>query len=273
MKRQNKFAIGYGILAVALVAVFALPISNAVPNETNAFEIEDMFNVFSIIPAQADDPTTHNIEMTTKVLPDGRMAYQMVSHVIVQSDDDGDSEDITSRYDDLPSIPGPTIIIEEGDEVFLTLNNELGDPDECVSVHVHGVHYAPESDGTLEEVNGVVDSCATVDTPRTFHWNAAKGSAGVWPYHDHTFGSELGAELEGLYGTLIVNPKKMEMLTDGKIKDIKIDKIDKDFVLWMQGTSFWGMEIDHNNDGKQTPLWLNPTLKAELGEKVRFNVI
>ncbi|WP_371503934.1 multicopper oxidase domain-containing protein [Nitrosopumilus adriaticus] len=273
MKRKNKFAIGYGILAVALVAVFALPMSNVVPNEESAFEIKDMFNVFNIIPAQADDPTTHNIEMTTKVLPDGRMAYQMVSHVIVQSDDDGDSEDITSRYDDLPSIPGPTIIIEEGDEVFLTLNNELGDPDECVSVHVHGVHYAPESDGTLEEVNGVVDSCATVDTPRTFHWNAAKGSAGVWPYHDHTFGSELGAELEGLYGTLIVNPKKMEMLTDGKIKDIKIDKIDKDFVLWMQGTSFWGMEIDHNNDGKQTPLWLNPTLKAELGEKVRFNVI
>ncbi|AJW70370.1 hypothetical protein [Nitrosopumilus adriaticus] len=99
MKRKNKFAIGYGILAVALVAVFALPMSNVVPNEESAFEIKDMFNVFNIIPAQADDPTTHNIEMTTKVLPDGRMAYQMVSHVIVQSDDDGDSEDITSRYD------------------------------------------------------------------------------------------------------------------------------------------------------------------------------
>ena len=63
------------------------------------------------------------------------------------------------------------------------------------------------------------------------------------------------------------------MLDDGKQKDIKINDIDKDFVLWMQGTSFWGMEIDHNNNGKQTPLWLNPTLKADLGEKVRFSVI
>ena len=88
MKRQNKFAIGYGILAVALVAVLVLPTGSTVSNEANAFEIEDMFNVFNITPVQADDPITHNIEMVAKVLPDGRMGYQMVSHVIVESDDD-----------------------------------------------------------------------------------------------------------------------------------------------------------------------------------------
>jgi len=270
MTRQNKYAIGYGILTAALVAVFALPLGGQISNETNAFEIETMFNVFDIIPAQADDPRTHNIEMSAEILPDGRMGYKMISHVIVDEDD---VQDVTSRYDAFASVPGPTIIIDEGDEVFVTLNNNLGAADECVSIHVHGVHYIPADDGTLKEVNGVEDSCATISDTKTYHWSAAKGSAGVWPYHDHTFGGELGSELEGLYGTLIVNSKKVDMLIDGKQKDIKVDDIDKDFVLWMHGTSFWGIEIDHNDNDKQTPLWLNPTIRAELGEKVRFNVI
>jgi len=274
MKRQNKFAIGYGVLTVALVAVFALPMSGVIPNETNAFEIETMFNIFNIIPVQAADPKTHNIEMSAEALPDGRMGYKMISHVIIEEVDGvDDSQNVTSRYDTFASVPGPTIIIDEGDEVFVTLNNNLGVDDECVSIHVHGVHYIPADDGTLEEVNGVEDSCATTSETKTYHWSAAKGTAGVWPYHDHTFGGELGAELEGLYGTLIVNAEKIEVLSDGKRRNMNVDNIDKDFVLWMHGTSFWGMEIDHNNNDKQTPLWLNPTIRAELGEKVRFNVI
>ena len=270
MKRQNKFTLGYGILTATLIAVFALPMSSAVSNEANAFEIENLFQIFNITPVQADDPKTHNIEMSAERLPNGQLAYQMVSYVI---DDEGGSETITDRYSPLASIPGPTIIIDEGDEVILTLSNNLPDPDGCVSVHVHGVHYDPASDGTLEEINGVEDSCATPTTTRVYTWNAAPGSAGVWPYHDHTYGSELGSELEGLYGTLIVNPKKVTMLNDGKEKKIETDDIDKDFVLWMHGTSFYGMEIDHNDGDKQTPLWLNPGIKAELGQKVRFNVI
>ncbi len=225
-----------------------------------------------VFPVSADDPRTHNIEMSAEILPDGRMGYKMISHVIIEEDDDEeDAIDVTSRYDDRASIPGPTIIINEGDQAFVTLNNNLGE--DCVSIHVHGVHYVTEDDGTLEEVNGVVDSCATTTDSWTYHWVANKGSAGVWPYHDHTFQGPLGAELEGLYSTLIVNDKKVEFLKNGKAKDIKVDKIDKDFVLWMQGTTFWGMEIDHNNDGKQTPLWSNPTLRAELGDKVRFHVL
>ncbi len=54
---------------------------------------------------------------------------------------------------------------------------------------------------------------------------------------------------------------------------MKVDELDKDYALWMQGTTFWGMEIDYTNGGKQTPLWSNPTLSAQLGEKVRFNVL
>lgn len=272
MKRTNKFGLGYGVLAAALVAVFVLHVGDTVPNEANAFEFSNPFDFFSITPVSADDPRTHDIVMSAEILPDGRMGYQMISHMITEEDDDEeDTIDVTSRYDDRASIPGPTIIIDEGDEVFVTLINNLGE--DCVSIHTHGVHYIAADDGTLFTVNGVEDSCSTTSTDKTYHWTANKGSAGVWPYHDHTFGGELGAELEGLYGTLIVNDKKVEFLKDGKAKDIKVNKLDKDYVLWMQGTTFWGMEIDYTNNGKQTPLWSNPTLRAELGQNVRFNVL
>ena len=236
------------ILSISLATVFVSPemVSGQVPNENGK---------------------THLIDMKATALPNGQLAYQMMSHII-------DSNDVTEqRYgtNPTPSIPGPVIIMDEGDNVELTLHNDLGEG--CVSVHTHGVHYPIESDGTLAQTNGVVDSCATVDTPFTYEWNAAKGTAGSWPYHDHTFGSVLGSEDKGLFGAIIVNEKKTSALIDGKIKNIHTNDIDKEFVLYMVETTFWGVEIDHNNGGLQTPLWTNPTLVAEVGEIDRFHVI
>ena len=251
LKRQNLMTITTIVLAVSLAALFASPVVDT---------------------AAADDPkkdgnSLHLVDMQATKLPNGQLAYQMISHVI-------DSDDVTDqRYgsNPTPSIPGPIIIIDEGDKVELTLHNDLGGG--CVSVHTHGVHYPIESDGTLEVTNGVVDSCATVNQPYTYEWNAAKGTAGTWPYHDHTFGSPLGSEDKGLFGAVIVNEKKTSALIDGKIKKIKTSDIDKEFVLYMVETTFWGVEIDHTNGGLQTPLWTNPTLVAQTGETDRFHVI
>lgn len=267
--KKRHLKIGYGALSAVLAAIFLLPAGFAPLENANISEFQTLADFDVFYTAQADDPKTHNIVMSAEHLPDGRLGYKMISHTI-EADGDG-SIDVTDRYSANPSIPGPTIIIDEGDEVFVQLQNNLGEG--CVSIHTHGVHYFPESDGTLQAVNGVEDSCSTTTTPKTFHWSAAKGTAGTWPYHDHTFGSEIGSELEGLYGTLIVNDGKTEALVDGKIKNVKDQDLDKEFVLWMQGTSFYGMEIDHKNGGKQTPLWLNPTIKAKLNDEVRFHVI
>jgi hypothetical protein len=190
-----------------------------------------------------------------------------MSHVI-------DSKDVTEqRYgtNPTPSIPGPIIVIDEGDKVELTLHNDLGSG--CVSVHTHGVHYPVESDGTLAQINGVIDSCATVNSPYTYHWDAAKGTAGTWPYHDHTFGSPIGSEEKGLFGAVIVNDISTRALVDGVIKNVKTSKIDKEYVLYMVETTFWGVEIDNTNGGLQTPLWTNPTLVSKLGELDRFHIL
>lgn len=220
------------------------------------------------IAAEAAPSKTHEITLVAEELDNGLLAYRMESHTV---DDGSGEEDITDRYSDDASIPGPTIVIDEGDEVDLTVENGIGSG--IVGVHVHGVHYEITSDGTLEHINGIEDQGATPGQPRTFHWVAGPGTAGTWPYHDHTFGSINGAENQGLFGTLIVNPASGEIpaVNNKAVQSIDVADLDKQFVLYVNDDAFWGMEIDE--DGNQTPLWTNPTLGAKTGDYVRFHLI
>ena len=142
------------------------------------------------------------------------------------------------------TVPGPTIEIYEGDKVELTLINELDVP---VSVHVHGVHYKIDSDGTR-----MTGSFAPPGGKYLYRWTAAPGTAGYWHYHDHVVGPGMdgvrGTE-QGLYGALIVR-KAGDRLPD------------KTFVLVMQSVWF------NNKRYPDTPL-----LEAKLGERVEFVVI
>ncbi len=262
MKLKNPiFKISFVALSIITASLFLIPLGNSESNVFSAFFF-----------AVADDPNTHYITMSTVDLGNGQLAYQMISHEI--EDINQVITDVTfARYGIVPgpSIPGPAIIINQGDEVFLTLVNNLGE--DCVSVHVHGVHYSIEDDGTLASTNKVEDSCATPSNSKTYHWVAAKGTVGTWPYHDHTFGGEIGAEDKGLYGVVIVNESHTEALIEGTLRNFPINKIDKEYVMYMVQTNFWGLEIDHKNGGLQTPLWVNPTLVAKQNDEVRFHVL
>jgi len=218
--------------------------------------------------------THHSISMQASRLPSGQLAYQMLSHKIKSAS--GKFRDITDRYSTEPSIPGPTIVLTEGDVAEITLQHAIEGSGDPVSIHVHGVHYEIDSDGTVKAMNKAVDSAAFPGKPYTYKWTAAKGTAGTWPYHDHTFGNPMiGAEDKGLFGAVIVNPanRKIKAMIDGDIVDVKTDDIDREFILWMHETTFWGQEVTNILDGQQTPLWTNPTVGARLGEKVRFHII
>jgi len=217
----------------------------------------------------------HLITLKASPLPSGQLAYEMVSHTIKASD--GQERNITARYAKGPTIPGPTLVITEGDTAEVTLLHGIGDSPQPVSIHVHGVHYKIDSDGTMKTLNGFADEAAFPDKPYTYKWTAAPGTAGTWPYHDHTFGNPmLGAEDKGLYGTLIINPAsgKVPALIDGKVVDVDLKDVKREFILWMHETTFWGQELNHIVEGgKEIPLWSNPTVGARMGEKVRFHVI
>ena len=138
--------------------------------------------------------------MTAEVINDGLLAYRMVEHTV-------DGVDITSRYSGEATVPGPTIVLTEGDKVVLTIRNGLTmRPDQQVSVHTHGVHYMILSDGTLKVINKVEDEGAYPVAFYTYLWDVAAGTAGTWPYHDHNFLTHNGSEHRGLFGAHIVNP-------------------------------------------------------------------
>ncbi|MGH8508285.1 MAG: multicopper oxidase domain-containing protein, partial [Gammaproteobacteria bacterium] len=244
-------------LGIAFLAALSLTIVRSAP---------------SVQAAEGGD--THVITIQAGTLPSGQLAYRMVSHKIKTA---GVGEtDRTDRYYAGPTIPGPTIIIKEGDTAEVTLVHGIAESQQPVSIHVHGVHYKADSDGTMKVLNGLKDEAAFPGQPYTYKWTAAPGTAGTWAYHDHAFGNPMiGAEDKGLYGTLIVNPTdgKVRAMIDGKHVDVAVADIKREFILWMHETTFWGMEVNHILKGKQVPLWTNPTVGARLGEKVRFHVI
>ncbi|MCD6037665.1 MAG: Multicopper oxidase, partial [Nitrososphaeraceae archaeon] len=62
----------------------------------------------------------HQIEMQVITLPDGQPAYKIISHVV----HNGSSQtDLTSRYSKLATIPGPTVVVNEGDNVEVKIKN------------------------------------------------------------------------------------------------------------------------------------------------------
>jgi FtsP/CotA-like multicopper oxidase with cupredoxin domain len=92
----------------------------------------------------------------------------------------------------------PIIEMNEGETLNITLKNEMH---KDVSLHVHGVYYGQESDGTR-----MSKSFVPPGGQRTYQWRALAGSAGYWHYHDHVMGDDEGTVgiLNGLYGGLVV---------------------------------------------------------------------
>ncbi len=103
LNRDRKhLKIGYGALA-AITAAFFLTSGISFSLDNVNFDSANLFSTVS-----ADDPKTHEIEMTALKLPNGQLAYQMINHRI-------DGEDITEQLygaNPTPSIPVPAMTID-----------------------------------------------------------------------------------------------------------------------------------------------------------------
>ena len=102
-------------------------------------------------------------------------------------------------------IPGPTLIIHEGQEVLVRVHNEL--TSEGISIHWHGIHQkgTPWMDGV-----GQVTQCP-IGPSSSFSYRYIARPSGTFWYHSHS-----GAQrTDGLYGALIVkeNPRRLPNIT------------------------------------------------------------
>ncbi|WP_326553268.1 multicopper oxidase domain-containing protein [Micromonospora sp. NBC_01813] len=118
------------------------------------------------------------------------------------------------------SYPGPTMEMIEGECLAITLHNQVTAETLAqlrtnpahplgVSLHVHGVKYTQDSDGTVHSGSYVAPG-----ESRTYTWYAkprssrtgSPGTAGYWWYHDHVVGGPHGTQglNSGLFGGLVV---------------------------------------------------------------------
>jgi FtsP/CotA-like multicopper oxidase with cupredoxin domain len=171
-------------------------------------------------PEQACDQPTHRMNLYAEQLPDSP---------------DGKIRLGWGLTPDTAQIPGPPIELIEGECLAVTVTNDipaatlatlrddprLGCGPGCtlplgVSLHVHGVKYTTNSDGTIH-TNSFVPPRELGPNIRTFKWYAAPrvevagrivsmGTAGYWWYHDHVIGTDhgTGGLASGLFGGVVV---------------------------------------------------------------------
>ncbi|MCF6522852.1 multicopper oxidase domain-containing protein [Streptomyces sp. JJ36] len=146
--------------------------------------------------APAAEPRLLTLYM--EALPDGRMGYGL---------EPGKA-----------TVPGPLLEMYEGETLHIEVVNML---DVAASLHVHGVDYAIDSDGTA-----LTGSVVPPGRTRLHTWKAhapgkrrdgtlMAGSAGYWHYHDHAVGTShgTGGIRNGLYGGLVVR-RRGDVLPD-----------------------------------------------------------
>jgi ZIP family zinc transporter len=91
-------------------------------------------------------------------------------------------------------VPGPTLVVDQGDRVVIDYRNELDIAD---TIHLHGIH------GTDVGMDGVPGSSQALVPPHgTFRYTFVADQAGTFIYHTHDRKAVLNA---GLYGGIIVN--------------------------------------------------------------------
>jgi FtsP/CotA-like multicopper oxidase with cupredoxin domain len=100
-------------------------------------------------------------------------------------------------------IPGPLLHARVGDTLrvhFKNMDTLRHDPH---SMHFHGVHYRPSSDGAY--VPGFSGGDAKVQPGHTWTYvlRAGSDSKGVWPYHDHSQ-SMMDSIAGGMFGMLSI---------------------------------------------------------------------
>jgi manganese oxidase len=100
-------------------------------------------------------------------------------------------------------IPGPLIQARVGDHLRIHFKNMDTLRHAPHSMHFHGVHYEPSSDGAYLPGFSGRDADVLPGETYTYRLTAGADSAGVWPYHDHS--PSMQASIEGgMYGMLSI---------------------------------------------------------------------
>jgi FtsP/CotA-like multicopper oxidase with cupredoxin domain len=104
---------------------------------------------------------------------------------------------------DHDEIPGPLLHARVGDRIRVHFKNRDTLFNRPHSMHFHGVHYRPSSDGAYLPGFSGPDGDVKPGKSWTYVLRAGSDSVGAWPYHDHSPSMHDSIE-GGMYGMLSI---------------------------------------------------------------------
>ena len=175
---------------------------------------------------------------------------------------------VTDVYAYNGQVPGPTLMLREGDRVIVHFKNELPVP---TTVHWHGLQIPASSDGSPFDPVGPGEA-------HDYVFTILPGTAGTYWYHPHPHHQTGYQVAKGLYGAIVITaaddplrtlPEKLLVLSDNRfLTDGAVDVPDEST---LQGA------IDAENGREGNVLFVNgqvmPTLSIRSGEVQRWRVI
>ncbi|UXN03485.1 multicopper oxidase family protein [Bartonella sp. HY406] len=156
-------------------------------------------------------------------------------------------------------LPGPQIIVYEGDTVEIHFKNSLS---QSTTVHWHGLPVPPQEDGNPHDAVKPGES-------RIYRFTLPQNCAGTYWYHPHPHGDVSEQVAKGLAGSFIVKAKN-DPLNDLSeqhwlISDLRLDKngnIPENTMMdWMNGRE--GQFVLINGQ-------LQPRINVKSGERIRI---
>ena len=100
-------------------------------------------------------------------------------------------------------MPGPLIRARVGDRIRVHFKNLDTVFNRSHSMHFHGVHYKPSSDGAFVPGFSGRDGDVKPGQTWTYRLTAGSDSVGAWPYHDH--GPSMQESIDGgMWGMLSI---------------------------------------------------------------------
>ena len=138
-------------------------------------------------------------------------------------------------YDD--GLVGPTLVVDPGDTIELTLDNQL---DAHTNIHFHGLHVSP-----LENGDNIFLSIEPGDTLEYSLAIPSDHPSGTFWYHSHAHGLSESQVFGGLSGMIIVQGLTESLPPD--LRDIE------DIALGLKDAQVVGDDIEADNIDSNAP--------------------
>jgi len=161
------------------------------------------------------------------------------------------------------SVPGPTLVVQPGDQINLTLANQLEAP---TNLHVHGLHVSPQDNS-----DNVFIAIAPGEAFAYKYQLPEDHPPGVYWYHPHHHGNVADQLFGGLYGAIIVQDPHAVAATRERVLVIS------DISLAADGSvaKAHPMDMMMGREGNVVLVngQVNPTLQARPEERERWRII